>query len=312
MMRALRCLSRRGGGSALTSTTGAHSHHLPAYVASRPRLSVGLVSVANSSSGGGLLAPYYPRPPALSRGVYAASFLSALSAYADAEGNLLVPQGLVVADDDVRFPEACRGLPLGRLVATERRRHRGGKVTAEDVATLTGVGFVWNVKDWMWEEQWVPALDDYYMEHGHLRVPPSYVVEQTARRPRRPARRLARRSRRSLERVRRDSMAETEAETAKAEAAAAEAEADKEKRRGDSPGGKQGKKQEKKQGKKQRGEQGKKLRLGQLVNNIRSQETHVKGRPERMAWLNARGTVYITHISVYNSDSQGVGDLLPY
>ena len=112
-------------------------------------------------------------------------------------------------------------------------------------------------------------------------------------------------------------MAETEkaAAEAAAEAAAAEAEADKEKRRGDSPGGKgkkQEKKQEKKQGKKQRGEQGKKLRLGQLVNNIRSQETHVKGRPERMAWLNARGTVYITHISVYNSDSQGVGDLLPY
>ena len=287
---------------ALTSTTGAHSHHLPAYVASRPRLSVGLVSVANSSSGllrrgagqgWGLLAPYYPRPPALSRGVYAASFLSALSAYADTEGNLLVPQGFVVADDDVRFPASCRGLPLGRLVATERRRHRGGKVAAEDVATLTGVGFVWNVKDWMWEEQWVPALDDYYVEHGHLRVPPSYVVEPTARRKaRRPARR-------SLGRVRRDSMAETgaetEAETVAAETVAAEVAAETEKRWGDTPGtpvqtrgGKPGKKRLRTRG----GKQGKKLRLGQLVNNIRSQETHVKGRPERVAWLNARGFVW--------------------
>ena len=89
--------------------------------------------------------------------------------------------------------------------------------------------------------------------------------------------------------------AETEAETVAAETVAAEVAAETEKRWGDTPGtpvqtrgGKPGKKRLRTRG----GKQGKKLRLGQLVNNIRSQETHVKGRPERVAWLNARGFVW--------------------
>ena len=110
---------------------------------------------------------------------------AALVAYRERYGDLLVPPQFVVPahDDEVppatapppAFPEVCHGLALGRAVKALRARARRSALGAEDVAALRDMGFVLCPAEWRWERA-LAALRAYREAHGHLRVPRGFVV----------------------------------------------------------------------------------------------------------------------------------------
>ena len=112
------------------------------------------------------------------------------------------------------WPVACQGMALGRRTMRLRAERKSGALSAEEVAELDAVGFVWDLAEWRWERA-LSALRAFHAEEGDLSVPRRYVVPGEAPWP--------------------------------AEAWG--------------------------------------LKLGVLVNNIRSEEQYVKGRPERRAEL---------------------------
>ncbi|CAE8627874.1 unnamed protein product, partial [Polarella glacialis] len=92
-----------------------------------------------------------------------------LEAYKQERGHTRVPQSYV----------ADNGVKLGRWVDNQResRKGQGGRqMDAEQIEQLDSLGFVWNLRAASWEKN-VELLKAYKQEHGHTRVPRSYVAD---------------------------------------------------------------------------------------------------------------------------------------
>lgn len=83
--------------------------------------------------------------------------------YYQAHGNLNVP---------VKHKTAS-GLKLGSWVVRQRDYRKAGRLSAERRQKLDALGMVWE-KD-PWGEKYA-LLEQYYQEHGNLRIPADYVV----------------------------------------------------------------------------------------------------------------------------------------
>ncbi|CAE8650511.1 unnamed protein product, partial [Polarella glacialis] len=93
-----------------------------------------------------------------------------LKAYKQEHGHTRVPFCYVSAD----------GVKLGHWVSTQRkaRKGRGGrKIDAEQIEQLDSLGFQWAVNKAASGEEKFELLKAYKQEHGHTRVPQSYVAD---------------------------------------------------------------------------------------------------------------------------------------
>ncbi len=96
-------------------------------------------------------------------------YFAAAQAYYQEHGNLLV---------NVRDGK-YEGVDLGKWLAQLRTYKKSGIRTAyltpERVEALGKVGMIWDVPDYLWEQNYHAALQ-YYREHGNLDVPYYYVT----------------------------------------------------------------------------------------------------------------------------------------
>ena len=76
------------------------------------------------------------------------------------------------------------GLDLGRWLAQLRMYKKGGIkgafLTPERIAALDGIGMVWDVPDYLWEQNYAAAVR-YHRRYGDLDVPSGYVDEDGVR-----------------------------------------------------------------------------------------------------------------------------------
>ena len=70
------------------------------------------------------------------------------------------------------------GIALGRWIAQLRFYRKSGiqsaYITPERIATLDAIGMVWDVPDYLWEQNYSAAVR-YHRTYGHLNVPIDYV-----------------------------------------------------------------------------------------------------------------------------------------
>ena len=94
----------------------------------------------------------------------------AAKAYYHAHGDLNVPLGY----------RTEKGIQLGIWISSQRRLYHGnfhGSLTPERIEKLEQIGMVWeNRYETRWENMYQVA-EEFYIEHGHLRVPVKYVTE---------------------------------------------------------------------------------------------------------------------------------------
>jgi hypothetical protein len=70
------------------------------------------------------------------------------------------------------------GLTLGRWISQLRVYRKSGiqraYLTPERIAALNGIGMVWDIPNYLWEENYIAAVR-YHRSHGHLNVPTNYI-----------------------------------------------------------------------------------------------------------------------------------------
>ena len=88
--------------------------------------------------------------------------------YYDVHGDLLVRFEYI--DDN--------GVALGKWLGAQRRAKKYGTakfvLTEERIAKLNALGMIWDVPDYLWEENYAAAVR-YHKEHGNLSVPVNYI-----------------------------------------------------------------------------------------------------------------------------------------
>ena len=76
------------------------------------------------------------------------------------------------------------GIALGRWISQLRFYRKSGiqssYMTPERIAALDAIGMVWDVPDYLWEQNYSAAVR-YHRAHGHLNVPADYVDEDGIR-----------------------------------------------------------------------------------------------------------------------------------
>ena len=81
-------------------------------------------------------------------------------------------------DSDVPRNYVVNGFPLGIWVYSIRRSYFGigtMVLNEERIEQLNKLNFKWNIREENWEIYY-SLLEDYYKEHGNIKVPPKYVV----------------------------------------------------------------------------------------------------------------------------------------
>ena len=81
-------------------------------------------------------------------------------------GDLAVPQKYVAPD----------GYNLGTWLGTVRKNYRNGKLSAERIRQLEGIGVVWDPIQQLWLRGYAHA-EKYYQEHGGLKTGKDYVCD---------------------------------------------------------------------------------------------------------------------------------------
>ena len=87
-------------------------------------------------------------------------------AYFEEFGDLAVPQKYVSSD----------GYNLGTWLGTVRKNYRSGKLSAEKIEQLEGIGVVWDPIQQLWLRGYSHA-EKYYQEHGGLKTGKDYVCD---------------------------------------------------------------------------------------------------------------------------------------
>ncbi|GMF59405.1 unnamed protein product [Phytophthora fragariaefolia] len=103
--------------------------------------------------------------------------LSALKAYKEIEGDLLVPRKFVVPEGAPKWPKSAWGLKLGSHVNFLRMNKE--KLVDYQIRDLDEIGFVWVVADYNWDVMFMPALRQYQRLYGHCDVPQNFVVGES-------------------------------------------------------------------------------------------------------------------------------------
>ncbi|CAK4080710.1 unnamed protein product [Aphanomyces euteiches] len=108
--------------------------------------------------------------------------VAALRVYKTIYGDVLVPQAFVLSSS-MDWPTETWKLPLGRLVGTWRQTE--ATMSADKRAELDRVGFVWSLaktKLFSWADKLL-ALETFRRLHGHVQVPPGFVVPESTEWP---------------------------------------------------------------------------------------------------------------------------------
>ena len=95
---------------------------------------------------------------------------SAAQAYYNANGNLHVPVDYV-SDNGVKL-----GTWLANLRTYRKNDNHKLLLTKERIAQLDKIGMIWDVPDYLWNQNYNAALQ-YYRQHGNLNVPKGYIDE---------------------------------------------------------------------------------------------------------------------------------------
>jgi hypothetical protein len=90
--------------------------------------------------------------------------LAALETFRATHGHLRVP---------ARYVDSS-GFRLGKWVANRRKDYGKGQLSPERIAALDALGMIWDPRDEDFARG-LAALTTFRTEHGHLRVPQSYV-----------------------------------------------------------------------------------------------------------------------------------------
>lgn len=80
-------------------------------------------------------------------------------------GNLIVPKGYTID-----------GHNLGVWIQKQRAAYKKGELLADRIQKLEAIGIVWNPFEEKWEEGYGHA-ERYYRDHGNLRVPHGYTID---------------------------------------------------------------------------------------------------------------------------------------
>jgi hypothetical protein len=103
------------------------------------------------------------------------AILPALEVFAQVHGHCLVPQRFIVPATSA-WPTDAWGVKLGLCVSSLRSRAAFSRQARRDAARLAAIDFAWNVDEYKWTEQILPALTTFAAKFGHCDVPQSFVV----------------------------------------------------------------------------------------------------------------------------------------
>lgn len=93
---------------------------------------------------------------------------AAAEAYYREHGNLLVKV------NGSPYKGVMLGKWIGQLRICRKNDTKSGYLTEERITALDKIGMVWDVRDFLWEQNYESAKQ-YYREHGNLNVPANYV-----------------------------------------------------------------------------------------------------------------------------------------
>ncbi|KAE9016520.1 hypothetical protein PR001_g14632 [Phytophthora rubi] len=102
--------------------------------------------------------------------------LAALRAYKEINGDTLVPQSFVVPSGDARWPRVARGYALGTGVNKLRLKAGKHKISSQMDTELKEMNFAHNARQFQWDEIIMPALRHFYAVNRHTDVPKAFVV----------------------------------------------------------------------------------------------------------------------------------------
>ena len=95
---------------------------------------------------------------------------NAAQTYFESNGNLYVPVDYVT-DDGIKL-----GVWLSNLRTYRKNDNHKAMLTHERIKKLEAIGMIWDVPDYLWQQNY-NALLDYYRSHGNIDVPKGYVTE---------------------------------------------------------------------------------------------------------------------------------------
>ncbi|KAH7462964.1 uncharacterized protein KRP23_13181 [Phytophthora ramorum] len=107
--------------------------------------------------------------------------LPAFRRFYEFHGHTKVPHDFIIPEADPEWPEHLWGQRLGYKVISMRSQGDFAKQATRDERELEELGFVWDLHEAEWSERIFPALEVFYRENGHCRVPQSFVVPSNAR-----------------------------------------------------------------------------------------------------------------------------------
>jgi hypothetical protein len=87
----------------------------------------------------------------------------------DENGHLLIPVSFVSEDKD--------NTNLGIWISYQRQLFNNGhKLSLDKVNKLNEIGMVWSPREEQWEQKFLLAKQ-FFNEHGHLKIPKTYVID---------------------------------------------------------------------------------------------------------------------------------------
>ena len=95
---------------------------------------------------------------------------NAAQTYFESNGNLYVPVDYIT-DDGIKL-----GVWLSNLRTYRKNDNHKAMLTHERIKKLEAIGMIWDVPDYLWQQNY-NALLDYYRSHGNIDVPKGYVTE---------------------------------------------------------------------------------------------------------------------------------------
>lgn len=90
--------------------------------------------------------------------------------YYNKKGNLKIPSRFTI-----KLENSENVINLGMWIHNQRQFYKNGKLSAERVKLLEGIGMVWNVSISEWEDNYGLACA-YYEQYGHSNIPQEYFV----------------------------------------------------------------------------------------------------------------------------------------
>ena len=77
----------------------------------------------------------------------------------------------------LKCPADCivNGVNIGRWIVRQQNAYKSGKLSPEKIQLLESIGLTWPSRNKTWEENFALAKE-YFLAHGNLEIPPSYIA----------------------------------------------------------------------------------------------------------------------------------------